>query len=127
MSLCRVNAANHKRGLRSAESGLDLESFRQITTDPKEYIRDSNGSRTGFFHCFDATQRVAITGNIITDMDAVMGVAFGTSLTIANAYDGYGVTAGAWYLEDIETNEAKGQIATASLNAERTPTLLAPS
>lgn len=127
MSLCRVNAANHKRGLRSSESGLDLESFRKITRDPKEYIRNADGSRTGFFHCFDIEQQATITGNVITDFDSVMSVAFGTSLTIANAYDGYGVTAGAWYLEDIETNEQKGAIATATLNAMRTPTLLAPS
>lgn len=127
MALCRVNATSHKRGLRNAETAIDLESFRQTTRDPKEFIRNADGSRTGFFHCFDAEQTATITGNIITDPDGVMGVAFGASLTIANAYSGYGVTAGAWYLEDVETSEQKGVIATATINVMRTPTLLAPA
>jgi len=124
MALTRVNAPNHMRGLRNAESAIDLNSFRQRTNNPKEYIRNSDGGRIGFFHGFDAEAAITIEGNITTaTADLVMAAAFGAALTIANDYDGYGVTAGTWTLEDIETSESKGALASATLNAIRLPGL----
>ena len=54
-------------------------------------------------------------------LDIVLGVAFGVAETIANSTSGYGVTAGGWYLDDIEISQDRGSLATASANFTKHP------
>ena len=62
-------------------------------------------------------------GEIVTDVTAVLGgwSSFGTALTLANPYDGYGVTTGDFYPLDIETTESEGEICSVTVNIERYP------
>jgi len=123
MALCSVDIPTACRGVRNAETGINIKSYRQRTEDPREYIRDSDGTPTGFFHCFYLRQEATIEGEIITSIDAVLGgwTSFGTALTLANPYNGYGVSSGDWYPLDIETSEEEGEICSATINMERYP------
>jgi|DEB0MinimDraft_4_1074332.scaffolds.fasta_scaffold217982_1 hypothetical protein len=123
MPLCTVDIPTACRGVREAESGINIKSYRQRTSDEREYLRDSDGTVTGFFHCFNLMQEGTIEGEIVTNIDAVLGgwTSFGTALTLANPYDGYGVTTGDFYPLDIETTETEGEICSVTVNIERYP------
>jgi hypothetical protein len=123
MPLCTVDIPTACRGVREAESGINIKSYRQRTSDEREYLRDSDGTVTGYFHCFNLMQEGTISGEIITTIDTVLGgwSSFGTALTLANPYDGYGVTTGDFYPLDIETNESEGEICSVTINIERHP------
>jgi len=123
MPLCTVDIPTACRGVREVESGINIKSYRQRTSDEREYLRDSDGTVTGFFHCFNLMQEGTIEGEIVTDVTAVLGgwSSFGTALTLANPYDGYGVTTGDFYPLDIETTESEGEICSVTVNIERYP------
>ena len=123
MALCAVNVATACRGVRNPESGINIKKYRQRTEDPKEYLRDADGCPYAFYHCFDLRQEGTIEGEIITPIAQVLGgwSNFGAALTLANPYNGYGVTTGSWYPNDIETNEEEGQNCTATVNIQRHP------
>jgi len=123
MPLCTVDIPTACRGVREAESGINIKSYRQRTSDEREYLSDSDGTVTGFFHCFNLMQEGTIEGEIVTNIDAVLGgwTSFGTALTLANPYDGYGVTTGDFYPLDIETTETEGEICSVTVNIERYP------
>lgn len=122
MALCEVNIATTCRGLRFDETGLNIKSYTQRTEDPKEYVTDKDGSPTGFYHCFLKKQTGTIEGEIITAIDGVLGIVdFGTAMTLANPYDGYGVDAGDWFVDDVETSEAESENCTATVNISRHP------
>ena len=123
MPLCTVDIPTACRGVREVESGINIKSYRQRTSDEREYLRDSDGTVTGFFHCFNLMQEGTIEGEIVTDITAVLGgwSSFGTALTLANPYDGYGVTTGDFYPLDIETTETEGEICSVTVNIERYP------
>ena len=123
MPLCTVDIPTACRGVREAESGINIKSYRQRTSDEREYLRDSDGTVTGFFHCFNLMQEGTISGEIVTNIDAVLGgwSSFGTALTLANPYDGYGVSTGDFYPLDIETTETEGEICSVTVNIERYP------
>ena len=123
MPLCTVDIPTACRGVREAESGINIKSYRQRTSDEREYLRDSDGTVTGFFHCFNLMQEGTISGEIVTNIDAVLGgwSSFGTALTLANPYDGYGVSSGDFYPLDIETTETEGEICSVTVNIERYP------
>lgn len=123
MALCSVNIPQACRGVRFPEVGINIKSYRQRTEDPKELVRSPDGSPYGFYHCTDLRQEGTIEGEIVTDIDAVIGgwTSFGVPLTLANPYDGYGVSTGDWYPVDVETNEEEGETCTATINIERWP------
>lgn len=123
MPLCTVDIPTACRGVREAESGINIKSYTQRTSDEREYLRDSDGTVTGFYHCFNLMQEGTIEGEIVTTIDAVLGgwSSFGTALTLANPYDGYGVSTGDFYPLDIETKENEGEICSVTVNIERYP------
>jgi len=123
MPLCTVDIPTACRGVREVESGINIKSYRQRTSDEREYLRDSDGTVTGFFHCFNLMQEGTIEGEIVTDVTAVLGgwSSFGTALTLANPYDGYGGTPRDFYPLDIETTESEGEICSVTVNIERYP------
>ena len=114
-----VSAGSVTRGIPAAQTGINLESQRESFANPKDYIMDIFGGRTGFATDFDESSTCTLTGETNTATDSVMGVAFSTAHTLANSTSGYGVTSGGYYLDDIELNvgrESKGQ---ATLNLTR--------
>ena len=123
MALCEVNITTACRGIRNDETGLNIKSYTQRTEDPKEYVTDKDGAPTGFYHCFGKKQTGTIEGEIITTIDGVLGglTDFGAALTLANPYDGYGVTEGDWFVDDVETSEAESEVCSATVNITRHP------
>ena len=73
MPLCTVDIPTACRGVREVESGINIKSYRQRTSDEREYLRDSDGTVTGFFHCFNLMQEGTIEGEIVTDITAGEG------------------------------------------------------
>lgn len=114
-----VSAGSVTRGVTEAESGISIGSFRERFENPKEYILDRFGGRTGFATDFDASSTVTIDGEVNTALDAVLGVAFATAETVANATDGYGITTGDYLLDDIEITQDRGSFVSASINLTR--------
>lgn len=117
-----VSASNFLKGVASAETAINISGFRQNWTDEKLLIENKAGSPTGFVHNFMVSSTCTITGEVNTSsLDSVLGVAFGTAETIANSTNGYGVTQGGWYMDDIEVNQERGSLATATINFTRLP------
>lgn len=117
-----VSATNFVKGVSAAEDGINIESYRQRWEDPKEYVRNISDSRTGFARNFDPSSTCTIAGEVNTaTLPVVLGVAFGVAETIANSIDGYGVTAGGWYLDDIEISSDRGSFISTAANLTRLP------
>ena len=114
-----IQAGSCFRGVTSAETGINISSFRQSYQNEKEWLPDRFGGRTGFAHNYDPHSTMTIEGEISTALGAVMSAAFGTALTVANQTDGYDTTTGDTFLEDIEESQDRGGWATASLNLIR--------
>ncbi len=120
-----VSAGSVTRGVASAESSINVISFRERFENPKEYILDRFGGRTGFATDYDASSVISVEGEISTATDGVLGAAFATAITIANQTDGYGLTTGDNFLDDIEVSMDRGAFKTASLNLTRVEGLTA--
>lgn len=117
-----VSAANFLKGVASAETGINISDFRQGWNDEKILVENKAGSPTGFVHNFLVSSTCTITGETNTSaLSGVLGVAQGTAETIANSTDGYGVSAGGWYMDDIEISQSRGALATATINFTRHP------
>jgi hypothetical protein len=117
-----VSAANFKKGVVSAEDSINISDFRQGWTNEKIFIEDKAGSPTGFVYNFLAASTCTISGEVNTSaLTAVLGVAFGTAETVANSISGYGVTAGGFYMDDIEITQSRGALATATVNFTKHP------
>jgi hypothetical protein len=117
-----VSAANFLKGVAAAETAINISDFRQGWSDEKILVENKGGSPTGFVHNFLVASTCTITGEVNTSaLSSVLGVAFGTAETIANSTDGYGVTAGGWYMDDIEVSQSRGSLATATINFTRHP------
>lgn len=121
-----VSAANFTKGVTAAETGINISDFRQSWSDEKMMVEDKAGSPTGFVHNFLVASNCTITGetNVASGSGgfaSVLGVAFGTAETVSNATDGYGVSAGGWYMDDIEISQSRGSLATATVNLTRHP------
>lgn len=117
-----VSASNFLKGVASAETAINISDFRQGWNDEKILVENKAGSPTGFVHNFLVSSTCTITGEINTSaLSGVLGVAFGTAETIANSTDGYGVSAGGWYMDDIEISQSRGALATATINFSRYP------
>jgi hypothetical protein len=117
-----VSASNFIKGVAAAETGINISDFRQGWSDEKIYIENKGGSPTGFVHNFLVASTCTITGEVNTSaLSGVLGVAQGTAETIANSTDGYGVSAGGWYMDDIEISQSRGALATSTINFTRHP------
>lgn len=117
-----VSVANMTKGVAVAETAINIESYRQRWEDPKEYVQSIAGSRTGFARNFDPSTSATISGETNTsDLAGVLGVAFGTAETVANAISGYGVTAGGFYMDDIEISQDRGSFISATVNLTKVP------
>ena len=117
-----VSASNFLKGVSAAETAINISGFRQSWSDEKIFIENKAGSPTGFVHNFMVASTCTITGETnVSGLATTLGVAFGVAETIANSVDGYGVTAGGWYMDDPEINTERGALATATINFTRHP------
>jgi hypothetical protein len=118
-----VSASNFLKGVSAAETAINISGFRQSWSDEKLFIENKAGSPTGFVHNFLVASTCTITGETNTsNLNAVLGVAFGVAETIANSIDtAYSVSAGGWYMDDIEINTERGSLANASVNFTKHP------
>lgn len=117
-----VSATNFIKGVSAAETAINISDFRQGWTNEKIYIENKGGSPTGFVYNFLTASTCTITGEVNSSaLSGVLGVAFGTAETIANSTDGYGITTGGWYMDDIEVSQSRGALATATVNFTRHP------
>lgn len=114
-----VSAGSVTKGVTSAESGINISGFRERFENPKEYILDRFGGRTGFATDYDASSTVTIDGEVNTALTAVLGVAFSVAQTVANSTDGYGLSTGDYLLDDLEISQERGSMVTASINLTR--------
>lgn len=114
-----VQSNSQVRGITSAESGININSYSESFENPKEYIEDRFGGRTGFAYDFDPSSTVTISGEITTSADAIMSAAFGTAQTIANSVDGYDTTTGDYLLDDVAYSADRGGFQSATLNFTR--------
>jgi hypothetical protein len=112
-----VNATNFLKGVKEDEAAIHIGSYKQSFEDPKIYIEDKAGSRTGFVHNFDPSSSCTITGETnVSSLASTMGVAFGIAETVANNISGFGVTTGSFFLEDIEFTQDRGALSECTAN-----------
>lgn len=112
-----VAAANFLKGVKEVEAAINIGSYRQRFEDPKTYIEDKAGSRTGFAHNYDPNSSCTITGETnVSTLQSTLGVAFGIAETVGNEISGYGVTTGGWFLEDIEFTQDRGSLSECTAN-----------
>ena len=117
-----ISASNFLKGVASAETAINISDVSESFSDEKMFIEDKAGSPTGFVHNFLVANQVTLTGETSTsNLNAVLGVAFGTAETIANLTSGYGVTAGGAYLDSIEISRSRRSLATATAQFTRHP------
>lgn len=117
-----VSSTNFLKGVSAAETAINISDFRQGWNDEKLLVENKAGSPTGFVHNFLVSSTCTITGEVNTALlSGVLGVAQGVAETIANSTDGYGVSAGGWYMDDIEISQSRGALATATINFTRYP------
>lgn len=107
------------RGIENAQTGINIQSHSESFENPKEYILDRFGGRTGFAHDYDKSSTVTISGEVSTATDAVMSAAFGSAMTIGNEIDSYGVTTGDQLLDSIQVDQDRESFVTASLTLTR--------
>jgi len=116
------SAANMLKGVSAVESAINISDYRQGWTDEKLLVEDKAGSPTGFVHNFLVASTCTLTGETNTSaLSGAFGAVFGTAQTVANVISGYGVTAGGWYMDDIEITQSRGALATATANFTRHP------
>ena len=117
-----VSATNYLKGVSAAEGAINISGYKQAWNDEKTYIENKGGTKTGFVHNYDISTTATITGETnAATLDIVMGVAFGVAETVANSISGYGVTAGGFYLEDIEIDQQRGSLCAATANLIKHP------
>lgn len=114
-----IQGGSITRGVASAESDINISSYTERFENPKEYILDRFGGRTGFAHDFDPSSTVTLSGEVTTSNELVLGVAFGVAQTVANSIDGYDVTTGDYLLDDIEISLERGSFRQATANLTR--------
>ena len=115
-----VSAGSVTRGIPLVQTGVNLESHRERFENPKDYILDIFGGRTGFAYNFDESSTLTLAGETNTATPQLaLGVAYGTALTVANQVDGFGVASGGYYLDDIEINLARESKAAVTANLTR--------
>ena len=108
------------RGIRCEETGICVTRYRQRTEVDREFCQDEDGCDTGFTE-YNPRQSATLTGRISTAISAIMGASFCSSLTVCNFYDGYGVSQGGIYLDNIETTESLNDWCEATLAFFRRP------
>jgi hypothetical protein len=117
-----ISASNFLKGVASAETAINISDVSESFSDEKMFIEDKAGSPTGFVHNFMVAQQVTLVGETNTsNLNAVMGVAFGVAETIANLTSGYGVSAGGAYADSIELSRSRGSLSTATVQFTRHP------
>jgi len=114
-----VQAGSQVRGITSAESGINISSFRERFENPKEYIFDRYGGRTGYAYDYDPSSTATIEGEIKTALDSVFSASYGAALTVANATDAYGTATGDYTLDDLELSASRDAFQSASITLTR--------
>ena len=111
-------AGSSVRGVASAQTGINLSSNRERFDNPKEYLMDRFGGRIGFAYDFDDSSTVTMEGETTTALNVVGAVSFGAAITVANQLDGYGITTGSYFMDDVEINQSRDW-STATINLTR--------
>jgi hypothetical protein len=114
-----VQAGSQVRGITSAEAGINISSFRERFDNPKEYIFDRYGGRTGYAYDYDPSSTATLEGEIKTALTAVFSASYGAALTVANATDAYGTTTGDYTLDDLELSASRDAFQSASITLTR--------
>lgn len=114
-----VSAGSATRGVASAETGINIASYTERFENPKEYLLDAYGGRTGYADDWDPSSTVTISGECTTADSAVLGVAFSVAETLANGISGYGITTGDYLLDDIEISLERSSWRRATANFTR--------
>lgn len=120
-----VSAGSVVRGVASAQTGINISSNRERFENPKEYILDRFGGRTGLTTDYDKSSATTIEGETSTALNVVAAVSFATAITVANEQDGYGITTGDYFLDDIEVSQSREAFTTATINLTRVSGLTA--
>lgn len=117
-----VSATNFLKGVSAAETAINISSYEQSWSDEKLLVEDKAGSPTGFVHNFLVSSSCTISGEINqATLGDTLGAAFGVAETVANAINGYGVTAGGWYMDEVSISQERGSLATATASFTRHP------
>lgn len=108
------------RGVGSAETGSEVDTFTESWEDPKDYLLGENGQRKGFAHGYDPSVTTTVSGEI-TAITGIPAVEFGTAATLANETDDFGVTAGGQYLDSVSIPQGREAWKTIDANFTRLP------
>jgi hypothetical protein len=116
-----VQAGSQVRGITSAEAGINISSFRERFDNPKEYIFDRYGGRTGYAYDYDPSSTATLEGEIKTALDSVFSASYGAALTVANSTSAaaYGTSTGDYTLDDLELSASRDAFQSASLTLTR--------
>jgi len=77
-------ASGMQKGVKTAETGIKVESVDWTINDPMEYSFDRYGGHDGFAHGFNPSVEIEVSGEV-SDEDAGVCIAqFGTAITFAN-------------------------------------------
>ena len=133
-----VQAAGMQKGVKTAESGIKIDSFDTSISDEKALAYDEYGGVCGFAYNFNPSITISITGEVSDENAGLCIAQYGAALTIANAnnakltdpigtdstadsaYAGIAST-GVFYLEDISFSESRDGFRTLSLTAIKYP------
>lgn len=77
-------ATGMQKGVKTAESGIKIESIEWSINDPKEYSMDRFGGHDGFCHGFNPSIEITVTGEVSNENEGVPIAEFGTAITFAN-------------------------------------------
>lgn len=112
-----INLSGFIKGITSAQAALNIATQGQTWDNPKEFVQDRFGGRTGWAYDFDASSSITITGETSGNVADVGGFTFATALTLANVDAAtFGVTGGA-YGDSITIDKDRGAFQSATINA----------
>ena len=77
-------ASGMQKGVKTAETGIKVESVEWSINDPKEYSFDKSGSADGFCHNYNPSVEITVTGEVSDENSGVPVAQFGTAITFAN-------------------------------------------
>ena len=122
MAISYVNLTGAVRGIPSEEDGINVESIKIDFENPKDYMVNKDGQRRGFCTGYDPSSTISIKGEVYGTGALGPGTAtFATALTIANAYNGFGQTAGAVYLDKATLDLSRTGWKSVDLSGTRLP------
>lgn len=103
-----------------AESGIILQSAGAKDTREKAQVRDESGNFV-LISFYNPTKTHTLSG-VIIGTSGIADAAPGISLTIANAFTGFGgVTAGGIYTDDVDISATNNEFQKITVNATQYP------